>query len=227
MPRRRASYSGLHFEGEHVSIARFYPEGTILSNGLSKWAGAGGWRLGAFVFPETLRWLADTMAAVASETFTSTAAPIQYAAVEGFGASAAIDDYLRRVRRVLGALMRASRATLQAAGAALAEPRGGFYVFPDFTPLRERLNARGVCTSEVLCERALEQTGIAFLPGSAFGQPAHELSVRLACVDFDGTAALRAAGELSPGEVPDEAFLRRYCNPAHDAIARLCDWITA
>ena len=70
-------YSGTHFTGDHVSLARYYPEGTIISNGLSKWCGAGGWRLGFFVFPDTLAWLADAMAAVASETFTSTSAPLQ------------------------------------------------------------------------------------------------------------------------------------------------------
>ncbi len=218
-------YSGLHFEGEHVSIARYYPEGTIISNGLSKWAGAGGWRLGAFVFPDTLRWLVDTMASVASETFTSTAAPIQYAAVEGFGDSEALQDYLRRARRVLGALMRATHQRLQDAGAELAEPRGGFYVFPNFSPLRERLNTRGIVTSEDLCEQALEHTGIAFLPGSDFGRPEHELSVRIACVDFNGAAAMDAAAELAADEVPDDAFLRQWCNPTRDAIDRLCDWL--
>ena len=44
-------YGELHHKGQHVSIARFYPEGTIISSGLSKWCGAGGWRLGTFVFP--------------------------------------------------------------------------------------------------------------------------------------------------------------------------------
>src|SRR5690606_13161959 len=39
-------YGQLHHEGAHISIARFYPEGTIISSGLSKWCGAGGWRLG-------------------------------------------------------------------------------------------------------------------------------------------------------------------------------------
>ena len=58
-------YGELHFKGQHVSIARFYPEGTIISSGLSKWCGAGGWRLGAFCFPQSLRWLLDAMAVVA------------------------------------------------------------------------------------------------------------------------------------------------------------------
>ena len=39
-------YGLLDHSGEHVSIAQYYPEGTIISSGLSKWAGAGGWRLG-------------------------------------------------------------------------------------------------------------------------------------------------------------------------------------
>src|SRR5690606_7376175 len=74
-------YGELHHEGAHVSIARYYPKGTIISAGLSKWCGAGGWRLGTFTFPRELRWLLDAMASVASETYTSTSAPIQYAAV--------------------------------------------------------------------------------------------------------------------------------------------------
>ena len=46
--------------------------GFIFSGGLSKWCGAGGWRLGLFVVPDRMRKLLDTMAAVATETFTST-----------------------------------------------------------------------------------------------------------------------------------------------------------
>ena len=40
--------------------------GTITSDGLSKWAGAGGWRLGFFAFPKSLSWLKDAMAAAAN-----------------------------------------------------------------------------------------------------------------------------------------------------------------
>ena len=65
-------------------MAEFYPEGTIISSGLSKWCGAGGWRLGTFTFPDSLAWLEQSVAVVASESFTSTSAPIQYAAVRAF-----------------------------------------------------------------------------------------------------------------------------------------------
>src|SRR5690606_20032185 len=30
-------YGQLHHKGSHVSVARYYPEGTIVSSGLSKW----------------------------------------------------------------------------------------------------------------------------------------------------------------------------------------------
>ena len=43
-------YGLLNHNQEHRSIAPFYPEGTILSGGLSKWCGAGGWGLGTFSF---------------------------------------------------------------------------------------------------------------------------------------------------------------------------------
>jgi aspartate aminotransferase len=220
-------YSGLRFDGEHVSIAQYYPEGTIISNGVSKWAGAGGWRLGAFTFPATLTWLVDAMAAVASETFTSTSAPIQYAAVHAFSASPEWDDYLSRARSVLRGLMLYGHDRLRAVGAEAAVPKGGFYLFPNFTAPRTRLAERGIRSSRELCDRALDELGVALLPGSVFGRPGHELSVRISCVDFDGAEALEAAGELGPDEDPGEDFLQKYCNPTFDAINRLADWTAA
>jgi aspartate aminotransferase len=110
-------------------------------------------------------------------------------------------------------------------GAELAVPKGGFYVFPNFTAPRTRLAERGIDSSRELCERALDELGVAVLPGSVFGRPAHELSVRISCVDFDGGVALDAAGELGVDEDPDEDFLQKYCNPTFDAINRLADWV--
>ena len=54
-------YSELTFDGNYKSISEFYPEKTIISNGLSKWCGAGGWRLGYFIIPETLKKLKDSL----------------------------------------------------------------------------------------------------------------------------------------------------------------------
>jgi aspartate aminotransferase len=220
-------YGELHHKGQHVSIARFYPEGTIVSSGLSKWCGAGGWRLGTFLFPPGMRWLLDAMASVASETYTSTCAPIQFAAVTAMRGGPEIDDYLRGCRRVLSALGRWCRRRLSAAGVDCLSPVGGFYLFPDFGPHRDALAARGVTTSERLCEALLDDTGVAVLPGGAFGRDPHELTARLAYVDFDGRAALEAASVTPRNGGLDEAWLRRHTGPVIEALDRIASWVGA
>lgn len=220
-------YGRLNHEGAHRSIVPFYPEGTIYSGGLSKWCGAGGWRLGLFVFPPGLRWLQDAMTAVASETFTSTCAPIQYAAVCAFEENPEIDLYLGRSRRVLRALGRHLATTLMSGGIRVARPQGGFYLFADFGGRAKELRSRGIRTSPALCERLLEETGVAILPGSFFGRPPEELTARLSYVNFDGAAALAGVAEREAagnrGEL-DEAFLRRYCGESLEAVERIGEW---
>lgn len=221
-------YGELHYKDQHVSIARFYPEGTIVSSGLSKWCGAGGWRLGTFVFPRQLRWLLDAMATVASETFTSTAAPIQYAAVRAFQGGLEIEQYLRDSRRVLSGLVGETCRRLRAAGIDVEVPKGSFYVFPDFTPVVDKVRARlgdGPITSLRMCEALLDDTGVAILPGTSFGRPAGELTARLALVDFDGARALTAAAELAPSELVSVGLVERQCGNVLRAIDRLCDWV--
>ncbi|MCX4241486.1 pyridoxal phosphate-dependent aminotransferase [Paraliomyxa miuraensis] len=217
-------YGEVHHKGQHVSIARFYPEGTIISAGLSKWCGAGGWRLGTFLFPPTMRWLLDAMAAAASETFTSTSAPIQHAAVTAFRGGEEIEEYLQRSRRVLGALGRWCHRRLTEGGLRCCKPSGGFYLFPDFSTRASALAARGIDDSVGLCERLLEDTGVAILPGSCFGRDVRELTARLAYVDFDGEAALHAVAALGKDAPLDDAFLRRHCAKVTKAIDRMVEW---
>lgn len=218
-------YGELHHRGQHVSIARYYPEGTIISGGLSKWCGAGGWRLGTFAFPHTLRWLLDAMAVAASETYTSTSAPIQFAAVRAFEGGAELERYLSSSRRILRHLGRYMWRRLKAAGASVCEPTGAFYLFPDFSPLRERLSRRGIETGSDLCERLLEETGVASLPGAEFGRPDQELTLRLAYVDFDGARAIEAVEQAPREKELDRDFLELYCPNVVRALEGLCAWV--
>ena len=123
-------YGQLHHKAGHVSVARYYPEGTIISSGLSKWCGAGGWRLGTFTFPRNLDWLMEAMAAVASETYTSVSAPIQFAGVQAFRGSMAIERYLWNARRILSTLGQKCYRMLADAGVRVHPPEGAFYMFP-------------------------------------------------------------------------------------------------
>ncbi len=218
-------YGELHHKGQHVSVARFYPEGTIVSGGLSKWCGAGGWRLGVFCIPPSLTWLQDAIAAAASETFTSTSAPIQHAAVRAFEGGLEIERYLWHSRRILGALGRWCASRLAEAEISCAKPQGGFYLFTDFASHRQRLKRRGIESSVELCTRLLDDTGVAILPGSDFGRPSDELTSRLAYVDFDGARAL-AAAEQRPGDGPlGERFLTGYIGSVIEAIEAIAAWV--
>jgi aspartate aminotransferase len=219
-------YGELHFRGQHVSVARFYPEGTIVSGGLSKWCGAGGWRLGVFLVPRSLRWLLDALAAVASETYTSTSAPIQYAAVRAYYGGVDIERYLWESRRILRELGHRAHRTLSDAGVDVPAPKGAFYLFPDFAPFAEALARRGITTSQQLCAQLLEETGVAILPGSDFGRPASELTARLAFVNFDGARALAAAERQPRDQQLGESFLRRYCGDTLTAVEKLAGWTT-
>ena len=97
-------YGLVHHSASHRSIAEFYPEGTVICSGLSKWCGAGGWRLGYACVPPQLSRLMAAMRTIASETFTSVSAPIQHAAITAFDDHHEIERYLVDSRRLLKAL---------------------------------------------------------------------------------------------------------------------------
>ena len=217
-------YGPLHHKGEHISISRFYPEQTIISSGLSKWCGAGGWRIGTFTFPPELDWLQSAMATVASETYTSVSAPIQCAAVRAFQGSSRIERYLQHVRRILSTLGNEIAGMLNDGGIHVNPPTGAFYLFLDFEGLRDNLARRGIVNSSQLTEQLLKDTGVALLPGEDFERPCEELTARLAYVDFDGAKALTAS-ELTPLDKPlPENFTELYCYNVLKACRLIVDW---
>jgi len=219
-------YSGLTFTGDHASIARYYPEGTIVSDGLSKWCGAGGWRVGAFAFPPELDGLRNAIATAGSETYSAVSAPIQYAAIVAFDGGTELDDYLERTCRLLQALMTEIASRLREAGASVCEPRGTFYLLPRFDDACTRFVREGrPATAAELCARVLDDTSVALIPGDEFGMAPDALFARLAAVDFDGATALAAMEQLGAGESPDAAFLADNCGRTVAAIERVCDWL--
>lgn len=217
-------YGELDYKGGHTSIARYYPEGTIVSGGLSKWCGAGGWRLGIFAFPKQLHWLRDAMAVVASETFTSTSAPIQYAAVNAFNGGTEIDRYLKKSRYILSSLADWIYTLLQTTGIKVARPDGAFYMFPDFSPFKELFLERGIPDIRRMCEGLLRDTGVALLPGTDFGRSADEWVARMAFVDFDGAAALDAVDNMSMDGSPPDGFLQLHFAHLLDGVEKMCKW---
>ncbi len=217
-------YGQLHHKGNHVSIAKYYPEGTIISSGLSKWCGAGGWRLGTFSFPPNLHWLMDAMAAVASETYTSVSAPIQYAAIQAFICGVEIEDYLWHVRKILSLLGNRTAKILKDGNISVNDPTGGFYLFLDFTSLKDKLHKRGITNGSILCDHLLDECGVAILPGVDFNRPVDELSARLSYVDFDGAKALSASYTVSLHDKLPDDFLTHYCGNVIEAAEKIVEW---
>jgi len=79
-------YGLLNFDvkpgSSYPSFGQVYPEGTIISSGLSKWASLGGWRLGYQIYPSTLDGLFQRVKAAASFSYSCVCSPIQYAAID-------------------------------------------------------------------------------------------------------------------------------------------------
>ena len=170
-------YSQLTFDGKYSSISNFYPEGTVVSTGLSKWCGAGGWRLGFFAIPNQLKELKNNLKILCSESFTSVSAPIQYAAVEAYGGDHS--NYITAVKKILSFTGNYVYENLKSNMINITKPQGGFYLFPEFT------NAKFLSSSE-MCRDILNKTGVALLPCSDFGLNSNKMLARLSYTDFDG-----------------------------------------
>ncbi|MFQ5612528.1 MAG: pyridoxal phosphate-dependent aminotransferase [Anaerolineae bacterium] len=166
----------------HTSVARFYPEGTVVTGGLSKHLSLGGWRLGVAVLPPgpAGAQLMAAMTAVASTIWTTAAAPVQHAAVVAYGDDPDVVGYVKTCAAIHGGVTRYLYQALREVGLPCPEPSGGFYLYPSFDPWREVLRQRhGVTTSDELAAFLLDEEYIATLPGTSFGADPVELSLRL------------------------------------------------
>jgi aspartate aminotransferase len=205
-------YSQLTFDNQYRSISNYYPERTIVSTGLSKWCGAGGWRLGFFAVPDQLKVLKNSLKILSSESFTSVSAPIQYAAIEAYKGDHSA--YLNTVRKILSFVGNYVYENLKSNVINVTKPEGGFYLFPEFT------NAKFSSSSE-MCKDILNKTGIALLPGSDFGLDSNKMLARLSYTDFDGTNFLR--NTLGSNKL-DDADLKKNAPNIVDGVSLLKRW---
>ncbi len=212
-----------HTPNQHISLARFYPEGTIVLSGLSKHLSLGGWRLGVGVVPDSAegRQLMAALKVVASEIWSTPTGPIQYAAVIAYGGDPDVVAYIDECRRIHMIRTQYLWRELAATGAACTQPQGAFYIFPNFDRWREPLAARGVHTSVDLAHYLLTEYQLATLPGSAFGAPPRDLSLRLASSYLDMETDDKAQAILDAYRAnPDPDVFIRDHNPATQEAAR-------
>ena len=205
-------YSQLTFDNQYRSISNFYPERTIVSTGLSKWCGAGGWRLGFFAIPNQLKELKQSLKILCSESFTSVSAPIQHAAVEAYNGDHS--TYLNRVKKILSFTGAYVYENLKSNAINVIKPEGGFYLFPEFT------NAKFSSSSE-MCKDILDKTGVALLPGSDFGLDRTKMIARLSYTDFDGTNFL---GNTLGSKNLNKTDLEKYAPNIVEGVSKLKEW---
>ncbi len=201
-----------HGSRQHVSLAEFYPEGTIVVGGLSKHLSLGGWRLGKAVIPQEQPALMPALRTIASEIWSTATGPVQYTAVTAYSADPDIEAYIAECSQIHAARTQHIWEMFDELGMSCPRPQGGFYLIPNFDRWREPLARRGVHTSEELSHYLLEKYHIAALPGTAFGVPAAELSLRIATSFVDMETDEAAANVLAAWrQTPDkELFISRH-----------------
>ena len=206
-------YSELTFESSFKSISNFCPEKTIISDGLSKWCAAGGWRLGYFVIPKNLNLLMEKIKVLASETFSSVSAPIQYAAITAYNSDQS--EYLKKARTILKGVGNYIYEILKSNNTIVNKPDGGFYLMPEFV----NKNFSNSCE---MCNDILVKTGVALLPGTDFGLPPEKMIARLSFTDFDGKKFMQ---NLKNNTKVDENLLRKFAPKIVEGTKRLKGWV--
>ncbi|QFZ21571.1 pyridoxal phosphate-dependent aminotransferase [Saccharothrix syringae] len=190
---------------EYLSPAEVAPSRTVVVTGLSKSLALGGWRIGAARFPAVP--MRQDVASVASEVWSTLAGPLQEVAEYAFDEPAELVARRDADARLHGALARAVQDIVVKSGALSRPPTGGFYVYPDFEPLRAQLARHGVVDGASLQDHLLTR-GVAVLAGEHFGDDPGALRFRAATsVLYGNTAELQqeAMAAADPTTVPHVA----------------------
>jgi len=135
-------------------------ERVVLITGVSKTYAMTGWRIGFALAPAKV---AKAMAALQSHTTTGANHPAQFAAAAALGDERVEQDVTRMVaefRKRRDIVVTRFRRDLP--GVEFVDPLGAFYFF-------FRVDSFGKITATDFCTRLITQTGVALVPGAAFG----------------------------------------------------------
>ncbi|WP_330349521.1 pyridoxal phosphate-dependent aminotransferase [Streptomyces sp. NBC_00582] len=183
-----------------VSPAVFAPERTVVTTGLTKNLALGGWRLGVARLPDSPlgRETHARLVGVASQIWSSTAAPVQAAAAHAFEEPPEVVAYVAASRRLHEAVVRAVAERFTAVGATLAPVRATCYLYPDFEPLRHHLaDVHRVHGGDGLAALLADRYGVGLLPGTAFGESGRSLRIRAATSRLYGESEAERLEALS------------------------------
>ena len=205
-------YTDLTFCNKYESISKYYPERTLISGGLSKWCGAGGWRVGFFAVPNQLSNLLENIKTLASESYSTVNSPAQYAAVEAYEGD--YSEYKAKTINILRSVGNYVFNNLKSNKVLVNPPQGAFYLMPEFPNKKYK-------TSTEMCEKILDDTGVAMLPASDFGFNSKKMLTRLCYIDFDGVEFLKTNMN---GKILDDKVIEKYAPNVVEGIKKLSNW---
>lgn len=177
-----------HDFSKFVSMGKIYPEGTFVTNGLSKSHAAGGYRLGYVIFPQHAIDLRRQFKKILATEYTAVSTPIQHAAVAGFEISKEMDEYFvhtRNIHQIMGEY--AYHALTAIDGVRATKPDATFYLLADFNAFATDLQKAKINTSQKLSESLIVHPyHTAIVGGDSLVLERTDFSARIAYVDYDG-----------------------------------------
>jgi len=183
-----------------VSMGKIYPEGTFVTNGLSKSHAAGGYRLGYVIFPQHAVDLKTQFKKILATEYTAVSTPIQHAAVAGFEISREMDEYFDVTRSIHHIMSEYTYHTLSAIeGVKTTKPNATFYLLADFNSFATELQKAKIYTSQKLSESLIVHPyHTAIVGGDSLVLERTDFSARIAYVDYDGEKVYQKYLENKP-----------------------------
>ncbi len=175
-----------------VSMGKIYPEGTFVTNGLSKSHAAGGYRLGYVIFPQHTFELRRQFKKILATEYTATSTPIQYAAIAGFKESREMDEYFEIARNIHHIMGDYTYQTLnQIEGVKTTKPESTFYLLANFNAYSDYFFANRISNSQKFSESLIQHPyHTALVGGDSLVLERTDFSARIAFVDYDGQRAM-------------------------------------
>ena len=196
-----------------VSMGKIYPEGTFVTNGLSKSHAAGGYRLGYVIFPQHAVDLKLQFKKILATEYTAVSTPIQHAAIAGFEISKEIDEYFEVTRNIHQLMGEYTHHTLTSIdGVKATKPEGTFYLLADFNAFATDLQNAKITTSQKLSESLIVHPyHTAIVGGDSLVLERTDFSARIAYVDYDGSQVYQKYLQERPKSSSEKTeFIKKY-----------------
>ena len=186
-------------------MGKIYPEGTFVTNGLSKSHAAGGYRLGYVIFPHHAIDVKRQFKKILATEYTAVSTPIQHAAVAGFQVSKEMDEYFTVTRKIHKLMGNYTYNALNTIGVNATKPEGTFYLLADFNQHSSELASAAIPTSQRFVESLIQHPyHTAIVGGDSLVLERTDFSARIAYVDYDGTKAYENFKNNPPKSASDE-----------------------